>query len=251
MSEQLKIFGKLHAIYKELAYVQKDGKNSYHGYKYLSDSGLKTALHPLLEKHGVLFLPTVLSVEDIREVATKAGKVEMVTKVTVSYCYVDVESGESVVGDSVGYGVDGADKGVYKAYTGAVKYAHLQTFQIPSGDDPEADSTLEKDSAEATQEKVRDEKVAVAKKANEAREAKHKLEPREAFKALMEKLVQVEPTKGEAVRWINKVLGANGFESAEPLFAAPRDKQTEIYKEIQTVEKPWKEKALELQHADA
>lgn len=137
------------------------------------------------------------------------------------------------------------------AITYAKRYAlcSILGLRLDSDDDGNAASSATQTKMQA---KVRDEKVATATKANEAREAKHKLEPREAFKALMEKLAQVEPAKGDAVRWINKVLGANGFESAEQLFSAPHSKQTEIYKEIQTVEKPWKEKAaLELQPADA
>ncbi len=40
----------------------------------------------------------------------------------------------------VGQGLDNADKGYYKAYTGAVKYFLMKTFMISTGDDPELDS---------------------------------------------------------------------------------------------------------------
>lgn len=248
--QQLKILAKLHAIYKDLGYVQKDGKNSFHGYKYLSDSGLKTALHPLLEKNGVLFLPTVKDVEDIRAIETKAGKIETVTKVTIEYCYVDVESGENVAGTSVGYGVDSADKGVYKAFTGAVKYAHLQTFQIPSGDDPEADSTFEKDSAEAAQTKVRDEKVTKAKAANEARAAAGAT-PTETFKSVYERLEAYEPKKGDAKKESMVVLGRNGYESFKQVKAGSEDEK-EIMTALRTIADAWKKTAdLGLQPSDA
>lgn len=36
-----------------------------------------------------------------------------------------------------GDGLDKGDKGLYKAYTGAIKYLLMKTFLIPTGDDPE------------------------------------------------------------------------------------------------------------------
>ena len=47
----------------------------------------------------------------------------------------------------MGAGDDGADKGLYKAYTGAVKYFLMKTFLIPTGDDPEADTKADERAA--------------------------------------------------------------------------------------------------------
>ena len=41
---------------------------------------------------------------------------------------------------SIGTGADSGDKAPYKATTGAIKYALLTAFLIPTGDDPENDS---------------------------------------------------------------------------------------------------------------
>lgn len=44
----------------------------------------------------------------------------------------------------VGVGADiGGDKGIYKAYTGGLKYALLSLFLIPTTDDPERDGFTE------------------------------------------------------------------------------------------------------------
>ena len=47
-----------------------------------------------------------------------------------------------------GSGDDPADKGLYSAYTGAVKYFLMKAFLIPTGDDPEADEGTDKRAAE-------------------------------------------------------------------------------------------------------
>jgi hypothetical protein len=61
---------------------------------------------------------------------------------------VDSESGERHDCEWAGQGDDGADKGVYKAYTGALKYFLMKTFLIPTGDDPEGDSRTDQRASE-------------------------------------------------------------------------------------------------------
>jgi len=55
----------------------------------------------------------------------------------VTWQITDGETGEFVNFQSVGSGSDSTDKAVYKAMTGALKYALLLGFLIPTGDDPE------------------------------------------------------------------------------------------------------------------
>jgi hypothetical protein len=44
-----------------------------------------------------------------------------------------------VIAKVAGQGLDSGDKAPYKAMTGALKYALLQSFLLATGDDPEAD----------------------------------------------------------------------------------------------------------------
>ncbi len=48
-----------------------------------------------------------------------------------------MDSGEEIVAKVAGQGLDAGDKAPYKAMTGALKYALLQSFLLATGDDPE------------------------------------------------------------------------------------------------------------------
>ena len=58
-------------------------------------------------------------------------------EVTLDYEFIDGDSDEILSVPSYGEGRDGGDKAPYKALTGALKYALIQTFLIATGDDPE------------------------------------------------------------------------------------------------------------------
>jgi hypothetical protein len=61
----------------------------------------------------------------------------------------DGETGETLSFQSIGTGADSGDKAAYKAATGALKYALLTGFLIPTGDDPESDIATDKVSSAA------------------------------------------------------------------------------------------------------
>jgi len=123
------ILKKLHAIMSEVDFIEKDKKNDHFKYTYASEYAIKTALHEKLVAHGVLF---TLSATDVK-------KDDQITTVNFHYRFIDIESAEELVGTFAGQGQDNADKGVWKAVTGAIKYILTSTFLIPTGDDPEAD----------------------------------------------------------------------------------------------------------------
>jgi hypothetical protein len=134
----LKILAKLHKIMTAVDYIQKDKINDFHRYRYASEAAIKEKLHAELVKNGVLFKMDVTDFT-LTPVTTAKGNQEMLTTIKAHYAFCDVESGEEVVGSFVGSGQDPADKGLYKAVTGAVKYILTSTFLIPTGDDPEAE----------------------------------------------------------------------------------------------------------------
>ena len=135
MSDKIKILTKLHAIMKEVGYIQKDKTNDFHKYNYASEYAIKSALHTQLVKHKVLFQVSVTgqTIDNNR------------TLMDCGYTFYDVESGESISGTFAGQGEDKLDKGIYKAITGAVKYILTSTFLIPTGDDPEENNPREKE----------------------------------------------------------------------------------------------------------
>lgn len=115
--------------------MAKEGVNEFQRYKYLMEAQVAEQFKGLLEKHGVVFI-TSSRITGI-DSPLASGMKQTLTNVDVEYEFVDVESGEKVVGHAAGQGTDSGDKGVYKAITGAVKYIFMKNFLIPTGDDPE------------------------------------------------------------------------------------------------------------------
>lgn len=132
------ILNKLHLIMSEVEYIQKDKTNAHFGYKFASEQAIKETLHPILVKHKVILQVSVKNPRREVYVSVKGGR-GAITDLDVEYAFYDVDSGESLTGSFVGTGDDGADKGTYKAITGAIKYILTSTFLIPTGDDPEND----------------------------------------------------------------------------------------------------------------
>lgn len=130
-----KILAKMHAIMGEANYIQKDKTNTFHNYKYASEKAIKECLHELFVKYKVLFTTSITS-ENNKMVNTGKSE-ESLTIISIDYKFYDVESGEFIEGKFCGSGTDKADKGLYKAITGAIKYILTSSFLIPTGDDPE------------------------------------------------------------------------------------------------------------------
>lgn len=139
------IYRKLLAIMQDVAYIKKDKRNEFHRYNYASEAAIKERMHEALVTHGVVFTANVNSVQE-RTGLGKEGK-ESLTTISVDYAFTDSESGDQHLGQFAGTGIDSADKGLYKAITGAIKYIMTTTFMIATGDDPEEAGAKEKKEA--------------------------------------------------------------------------------------------------------
>ncbi len=144
MSENGKpnIYQRLNAIMQEIGYVQKDKKNSFMNFKYVSHDAVTSALRPFLVTHGVVVICDIVQ-HDVKEIATgKSDKPDRayMTSVTaqVSFCNIDNPEDRIVV-HSIGQGIDKNDLGPGKAVSYAYKYALLKTLALETGDDPEND----------------------------------------------------------------------------------------------------------------
>lgn len=115
--------------------VEKTGKNNHHNYNYVEAEQIIRTIRPLLTEEGLLFLPSVLEVT----------KEENYAHVKMSFSLIDSKTGEKIETFYYGEGKDNNDKAYYKAYTGALKYYFIQTFLIPTGEDPEKDSSVQND----------------------------------------------------------------------------------------------------------
>jgi hypothetical protein len=133
------VAGKLFALMCDIhasGVIEKEGANQEQRYKYLTERQIKALIQPLLVKHRLLWLPLWQS---ITSTGLSPKGTQRLTDVLVRYRWMDPDSGEFIEGEFIGTGADSNDKGVYKALTGGGKQVMCNTFQIPSGDDPEKD----------------------------------------------------------------------------------------------------------------
>lgn len=146
MEKASTVVKKLASIIDKVKHVEKRGHNSFHNYDYVTESDMVEALRQHLSEAGIISVPHLE-----RLTATQLDK-GMIVTIEMSYTFTD--GNESVVVRVGGMGSDTpGDKAVYKAMTGAEKYALKQLFLIPTGDDPERD---EKDQESARRPAVVD-----------------------------------------------------------------------------------------------
>jgi hypothetical protein len=137
------LFGKIATVMGEVGRVAKDGYNDFHKYDYVTEAALVEAVRQKLAEKNVALIPS-LSSTDERPYTTEKGKQSVVTTANVAFTFVDGDTGAMFRAEWAGQGDDPADKGLYKAYTGALKYFLMKTFLIPTGNDPEADTDADK-----------------------------------------------------------------------------------------------------------
>uniref|UniRef100_A0A6M3LED9 Putative Erf family protein n=1 Tax=viral metagenome TaxID=1070528 RepID=A0A6M3LED9_9ZZZZ len=130
--------GKLVAVMAAIDYIPKRGHNQPQNYDYVRDADIADTVRKEMVAQRVVMLPRTTR-NSVREITSAKGNIITINTVEMDFTFIDADSGESFIISTVGEGMDSGDKGVYKAMTGATKYALLKAFQIPTGDDPEAD----------------------------------------------------------------------------------------------------------------
>ncbi len=134
---QLNLRQKLAEVRRRIGYVQKRGHNERFNYSYVTAADIAGSVGDILSELGVVVIPRL---EDISyESAVGRGEATRMARVVMAYTFADVDSGEEIIAKVAGQGLDPGDKAPYKAMTGALKYALLQSFLLATGDDPEDD----------------------------------------------------------------------------------------------------------------
>ena len=136
------VYEKILAVMSEVGYLNKDGfveTGKGKGYKALTDEKVLTAIRPVMVKHRLIMLPVSM---DHRRVDEKVKdyqgneKTNRITDVDMTFRIINVDDPKDYVDVvSSGTGVDTQDKGIGKAMTYAKKYALLNSYMVPSGDD--------------------------------------------------------------------------------------------------------------------
>lgn len=140
MNNKMNIFRKLNDVMTNMNWVGKDGKVNGGGanYAYATEAAFIAEVRPLFVQFGLVIYPTAISNNETTVTDKQNGGKSFLTTITVKYIIGDVDTGETIEVEVMGQGSDSGDKGVYKALTGAFKYALRQALMIGTGDDPEA-----------------------------------------------------------------------------------------------------------------
>lgn len=142
----MSIYKKLHEIQSRVNGLGKDKASN--SYQYVTGSKVLGAIKPLMNELGLLLKQEILSVENVRmdylvslnqdkdtKVWTGKPKSEILSKLTMRFTWIDIETGEK---DENLFGANGQndwDKGVGSALTYAERYFLLKYFHIPTDED--------------------------------------------------------------------------------------------------------------------
>lgn len=133
---------KLAAIMASIGTIPKLGTLDLGSRKvpYVQEFDLLEAVRDKLAAAGVMMFTSDEDVQtEMVERVNARGERRQACVVTLrtKYTLIDGESGAEVSFYGSGQGEDSGDKALYKAKTGALKYAIRETFLIATGDDPE------------------------------------------------------------------------------------------------------------------
>jgi ERF superfamily. len=221
---------KLAVVAKKCAYVQKDGRNDFHKYKYASAGAILEKVNDALSEQEIA-AQTKLEIVNIDSAATKReGETQRVI-VKVIVTLVDSGSGEMMVFEGMGCGTDSGDKAVMKAQTAAIKYAYMIGLNIETGDDPEADVT--------TDEKTQSKSGSEAPRKSQARPQPNKQSesqnPNLATQAQVKKMFATAKDKGLSPEEIKVDLAEmTGKSSTTELTVAEASTMIDMYEKMPT-----------------
>ena len=137
MTQPGAIYSLIPAIMAEVGAVGKDRKNTQQNYNFRGIDDVLNALHPVLAKHGVFVLPSVLDASR-EERTTKSGSALIYSYLRVQFTFAATD-GSFVAAITEGEGMDSGDKATAKAMSAALKYALLTVFAIPTEEAPDSE----------------------------------------------------------------------------------------------------------------
>lgn len=139
MSDTPQVYEAIRQVMQAVGRIEKTGENPHFGYEFVEENMLAEKVRNAMVEAGLVMIPaqTEERIVDARE--TSRGDPVYLTSIFHTFEFACVEDGSSVTVTVWGDGLDQQDKGSYKAFTGAEKYALMKLFLIPTGDDPEHD----------------------------------------------------------------------------------------------------------------
>ena len=141
---------KLIQVYEKIDHVQKTGHNKNQNYHFVRAADMVRIVRKALLELGVYAEVNFVNERQYtipREKAPNAPFAAVDVRCIITFR--DGESGETLTTSGLGTGADTGDKAIYKAQTGATKYALRNAFLVPDEADPEADESVDEAAAPA------------------------------------------------------------------------------------------------------
>lgn len=137
-TQKLTLAQKLVEVYKKVDHIEKRGVNSAQNYKYVKASDLAHAIRNALSELGI-YAQVVFDSKPPYTYTTKSGTVMNMVDVRCDITFIDADdlNAPPFRTSGLGSGSDTGDKAIYKAQTGAAKYALRNAFLVPDDSDPE------------------------------------------------------------------------------------------------------------------
>lgn len=131
----MNIVERMALVMRDVEHVGKSGQNTEQHYRFRPIDEFMNALHTPLVKHEVVVTPKVLTRDSFeRDRRNRSGEIIGVMRVVellVEFTFHSPD-GSTLVTVTAGEGADVADKATNKAMAGALKYAIMQTFMVPT-----------------------------------------------------------------------------------------------------------------------
>lgn len=135
----MNIYQKLIAVQKSVKGLGKDSSAGFgaSSYKYVSGSKVLDIIRPAMDEQGLLLVQEINDIQNERidYMTSKGAKSELLSKVMMTFTWIDAETGETL---SVPFGANGMnnwDKGLGSALTYAERYFLLKFFHIATDED--------------------------------------------------------------------------------------------------------------------
>jgi hypothetical protein len=130
---------------KVCATVTKRGENAFHKYSYVTEADVVSAVNEACFQYDLFWNCTFNDFKsEIIRTPTKDGESIKYRSTCTCYAIVcDAISGNMIQASTgLGESLDTGDKAIFKAQTGAKKYALMALFGVASYNDPESESPL-------------------------------------------------------------------------------------------------------------
>jgi len=133
MATKKSLAQKILDISNDVGVINKDAKNNFSGYEYISNAAVATAVRNACIEHKVLILPSVIGhSEDVYIDEKKKQNVR--TTVDMKFTFIDVESSDTFEVHFAGSDTDKSGKSMSQAITACTKYFYFKQFNITSSE---------------------------------------------------------------------------------------------------------------------